>query len=282
MQEQPPFEIKFDPYILAVSSDKGGVGKSLTAENLGYLLSQEVEVLVIDLDIQANLTNTYYSDADPELVKGSETLFEEESYLSWVPAFVDGEPSKSLFISPVNSRFGPSLNAANGRAGVEQTIINAIKHTKHNFKVIIFDTPPQPRAIQKNAALAAAHLVLLLVTDDANSFKGGLGLVQAVSKINDNNPSILMIQNLYQKARKSLNTQAVEWGHAAVNSINEYKEEKGSRIKPFTFVMLEQVIPMAAIASDAHSNGFPIDLVAPKCTTNIAHKELLKTIKEYM
>lgn len=282
MQETAPYQKKHDPFILGISSDKGGVGKTFTTENIAYLFSLECKVLVIDLDLQANLTSTYYSDADPEDVKGSETIFDEEPLLSFVPALIDGKPSKTLFICVVNSRFGPALNAANGRAGVEHLLMEAIKHTDHDFDVIIIDTPPAPRSIQKNNTLAAAHLVLLLVTDDANSFKGGLGLVQAVSKINDNNPTILMIQNLYQKARKSLNTQAVEWGNAAVDSINEYKAEKGSRIKPFNFVLLPQVIPMAAIASDAHSNGFPIDLVAPKCTTNIAHKQLLTTIKEYM
>ena len=281
MQEKPPFTPKLVPFVLGVSSDKGGVGKTLTTENLAYLFSLECKVLVIDLDLQANLTTTYY-DADPEEVSGSETIFAEEPYLSFVPAIINGEPSETLFVSVVNSRFGAALNSVNGRAGVESLLKEAIQHTKHDFAVILVDTPPAPRSIQKNNTLAASNMVLVLVTDDSNSYKGALGLVQATSKINENDPKILMVQNMYQKARKSLNSQAVEWSQAAVDAIEEYKTEKGSRIKPFEFVSLEMKIPMAAIASDAHSNGYPVDIAAPKSSTNIGLKELLKTIKEYM
>jgi cellulose biosynthesis protein BcsQ len=282
MLAKPPFVPSIVPYVLGVSSDKGGVGKTFTTENLAYLFSLECKVLVIDLDLQANLTATYYSDADPEDVAGSETIFAEDPFLSYVPAIINGEPSETLFVSVVNSRFGAALNGVNGRAGVESLLKEAVEHTKHDFAVILVDTPPAPRSIQKNNTLAASNMVLVLVTDDSNSYKGALGLVQATSKINENSPKILMVQNLYQKARKSLNGQAIGWSEAAVAAIEEYKIEKADRIKPFDFESLALKVPMAAIASDAHSNGYPVDIAAPKSTTNIALKDLLTIIKEHM
>lgn len=293
MQEKPPFEKKYeffpqkkyDPFIICVSSDKGGVGKTFTAENLAYLTSLECKVLVIDLDLQANLTSTYYLDADPEDVKGSETIFAEEPYLSFVPARINGEDSKTLFVSVVNSRFGTALNAANGRPGVEKLLEEAIRHTEHDFAVIIVDTPPAPRSIQKNNALSAAHMVLSVVTDDVNSFQGCIGLVQAVSKINDNNPTILMIQNKIKTTWTKINSHSADWGGFTVNEIAEYQERRGDRIKPFRFILLDSVIPEAADANEAHNSRCPVDLYSlksRKSTTNTAHKELLKTIKGYM
>lgn len=269
---------------MCVSSDKGGVGKTFTAENLAYLTSLECKVLVIDLDLQANLTSTYYLDADPEDVKGSETIFAEEPYLSFVPAHINGEESKTLFVSVVNSRFGTALNAANGRPGVENLLKEAIRHTDHDFAVIIIDTPPAPRSIQKNNALSAAHMVLSVVTDDVNSFQGCIGLVQAVSKINDNQPAILMIQNKITTGRK-INSDSADWSGFTVNEIAEYQERRGDRIKPFKFILWDSVIPETADANMAHNKRCPIDLFnakSRKSTTNTAHKELLKTIKGYM
>lgn len=285
MQEQTPFQKKFDPFIICVSSDKGGVGKTFTAENIAYLTSLECKVLVIDLDLQANLTSTYYIDQDPEGVKGSETIFGDEPYLSFVPARINGEDSKTLFVSVVNSRFGAALNAANGRPGVERLLEEAIRDTDHDFAVIIVDTPPAPRSIQKNNALSSAHMVLSVVTDDVNSFQGCIDLAEAVSKINDNNPTILVIQNKIKTTWKRINSQSADWGGFTVNEIAEYKERKGHKIKPFQFILLDSVIPEAADANEAHNSRCPVDLYSNesrKSTTNAAQKELLKTIKGYM
>jgi cellulose biosynthesis protein BcsQ len=282
MQEKPQFSPKLKPFVLGISSDKGGVGKTFTTENLAYLLSKECKVLVIDMDSQGNLTNTYCSKARRNEVAGSETIFSDEPYLSFIPARIDGEDSETLFISVVNKRFAPALNDANNRAGVESLLKEAIEHTEHDFAVILIDTPPAPRSIQKNNTLAAANMILILVTDDTNSYSGAQDLVVTISKINENNPKILMVQNQYQAARKSLNRQADEWGKTAVTTIEKYKNAKAARIKPFDFILLEMKIPTAALASDAHNNALPVDIGAPKSSTNIGLKQLLTTIKEYM
>ncbi|MGM3218201.1 ParA family protein [Pseudomonas sp. PhalM4] len=276
--------------VITVTSDKGGVGKTTTTENVGYELSQTVipalgrkpKVLIVDVDPQHNLTNGFFAhDSDPELVSGSETIFSDNPQLSWSQALIGGEPAEGLFISVVNSRYGTAINSVNGRAGAERMILEAIDYTDHDFDFIIFDTQPAPHALAKHGALAAADIIILLVIDDVNSYKGALGIAQSTSRLNDNNPKILMIQNQFQKVRKSLNSQSVEWDNAAVEAIEEYKTSKAGRIKPFDFVSLDLKIPTASILSDAHSNGYPVALAKPSSPATKAFKDLVKTIVEH-
>lgn len=264
--------------LISVINDKGGVGKTTFVIELGYKLAAAgYKVLILDLDLQSNCTSFYCPDKNA--VKGVETIFSEEPTLSYVQAQVLGEAVDNLFISPSNDNLPGALHAASVKPGADSCLLEAIKYSQAGFHYILADCPPNPESLQKHNAARASDVIITPYITDINSVNGISGIIKSIARINEKEPVIRAPQNQYQKARKSLNRQTVDWA-AALNSNTEELQATSTRLKKFTFVLDDIKIPTAAIAADAHSNGYPLDIAAPKCSTNIALHEYTNMIIE--
>lgn len=258
------------PKILAFVNDKGGVGKTLLSQNISYLLSKSgKKVLLIDLDLQANSTSLYCPN--PESIPGVSSIFQEEPELSFLPALVVDELSDTLFISPANSMLDEAIRGAERLTGREYLLRDALEG--HDFDYVVLDCPPNPNCLQKDNALSCADEIIIPVKDDINSINGVSGIVKAVSRSNENDPTIRIVVNMLNRSRLSLNRQLEEWIQARSEKVEEFRAT-AKRAKPFTYIVEEIKIPNAAIAGDAQSNLYPLDIAAGKSSTNQALIEL--------
>jgi len=147
--------------VIALTNQKGGVGKTTTAVNLGVsLVQQGKKVLLIDADAQANLTMDKSFDVSQGIIHHSEG--------------VDLLPSNIEL-----SGFEVRLINAMSRERVLKTYVNEVKK---NYDYVLIDCMPSLGMITINA-LAAADSVIIPTQPHYLSAKGLELLLRSVSMV---------------------------------------------------------------------------------------------------
>lgn len=169
-------------HIIGVVNQKGGVGKTTTAINLGaYLAEHGKDVLLVDLDPQANASSglgVNYQDLDKgiyEALIGSHMVREIV-----MPTGIHGY------------RIAPSTPALAG-ANVELVDVDrrefrlsdALLEVKSDYDVILIDCPPSLGILTINGLVAADHL-LIPVQAEYYALEGLGQLLNTVSLVKEN------------------------------------------------------------------------------------------------
>lgn len=166
---------------IAIANQKGGVGKTTTAINLGQALHELTQrVLLIDADPQGSLT--VYSRLDPvELSEAGRTITE---------ALV-GEDDRPLSDVIVECEDGPDVIGASidlASAELELSRYGAqvlgvkLREVRERYDLVLIDCPPSLSILTANA-LTAADRVLIPVKTDRLSMQGVKLLLDTVAKI---------------------------------------------------------------------------------------------------
>ena len=169
--------------VIALTNQKGGVGKTTTAVNLGVALAQQgKKVLLIDADAQANLTMSLGYSRPDDLPDTLSTIMQD---------IIDDKPvdvSRSI----LHYDEGVDLLPSNIElSGLEVRLINAISResvktcineVKKNYDTVLVDCMPSLGMLTINA-LAAADSVVIPTQPHYLSAKGLELLLRSVSKV---------------------------------------------------------------------------------------------------
>ncbi len=168
--------------IISFANHKGGVGKTTTTASVGSILAnQGNQVLVIDLDAQANLTAS---------------LLHGEAESSIYNALTGNGPLPVVDISPNLHLVPASLSLAMADLELasamarERILAELIDEVKDNYDYILIDCPPSLGLLTLNAFTASNQIIIPLVAE-VLPFKG-----------------LTMINNFIDMVRKRLNPQA--------------------------------------------------------------------------
>lgn len=176
--------------VIAISNQKGGVGKTTTTLSLGVALSKlGKKVLLLDADPQGDLTVCmgYY---EQELNKNNQDKMKTiatviGSYINDVPLDINDvilHHEENIDLIPSNLDLSameiPLLNAMNR----EVVIKNCLKEVKDNYDYILIDCMPSLGMITINA-LAAADKVVIPVQTQYLSLKSVSQLMDSVSRV---------------------------------------------------------------------------------------------------
>ncbi|HUS14287.1 MAG TPA: ParA family protein [Chloroflexia bacterium] len=165
--------------VLAIANQKGGVGKTTTAVNLGvYLAAAGARVLLIDVDPQANATSSLGFDKHAMQTSIYDTL-------------VDSRPLREVIIPSgrMNLDLAPaSVQLAGAEVELvplmarEHRLARALDAVREQYHVVLVDCPPSLGLLTLNA-LAAANGVLIPLQSEYLALEGLMQLRRTIQLV---------------------------------------------------------------------------------------------------
>jgi chromosome partitioning protein len=249
--------------VLTVANQKGGVGKTTTAINLGTALAAIGEtVLIIDLDPQGNASTGLGIDRKNRILSTHDLLVNTSSISeSAVETLVPGlaiVPS-TLDLLGVEMELG----AEKDRAFRLRTQIEALNRQGAPFSYILIDCPPALNLLTINA-LAASDAILVPLQCEFFALEGLSQLIKTVEQVRESlNPRLTIhgiVLTMYD-ARNNLSTQVAA----------DVKRTMGDKV-------YDTMIPRNVRVSEAPSHGKPVLLYDLKCPGSQAYLKLASEI----
>jgi chromosome partitioning protein len=257
--------------VLVVANQKGGVGKTTTAINLGTALAAIGErVLIIDLDPQGNASTGLGIDRRKRRISTFDVMIGEEPLSAAVLA--TGVPR--LMIAPSTlDLLGVELEIAGSKDRAHR-LKNAVKRfideqryapNEERITYVLIDCPPSLNLLTINA-LTASHSVLVPLQCEFFALEGLSQLLSTVEQVQQTLNEELDIHGIILTMYDPRNNLAAQ----VVADVRGFMGDK----------VYNTVIPRNVRISEAPSHGKPVLLYDLKCAGSQAYLKLASEIIE--
>ena len=247
--------------IIAVTNQKGGVGKTTTAVNMASCLSEMGKrVLLVDMDPQGNATSGL-----GVRVSGGETVYDVLVNESDVHAAILPTEFDNLFVLPSSIDLSGAEIELVGVAGREVVLREALAGPKDEYDYIFIDSPPSLGLLTLNA-LTAADSVLVPIQCEYYALEG-----------------VGQLMNTLQLAKKRLNPGLAVEG--VILTMLDGRTNLGQQVvsevkRHFRGSVFATVVPRNVRLSEAPSHGLPINYYDAKSPGALAYRALAEELIE--
>lgn len=226
--------------VIAVTNQKGGVGKTTSAVNIAYYLAKAGKrVLLVDLDPQGNATSGLGIDKTNLETTMGEVLLQTATLET---AIVKTEHTK-LFLAPTTSHLANvEVELAKGDRKFTRLKL-ALQSVDDQYDIIIIDSPPSLSLLTVNGLIAAKY-ILLPVQAEFYALEGLGQLLETMKLVRKGmNPGLELLGVLptMMDSRTTLSNQV----HAEI-------------VKHFADKVFQTTIPRNIRLAEAPSHGVPI------------------------
>ena len=246
--------------VIAIANQKGGVGKTTTAINLGAALaSRDMWTLIIDCDPQANTTGGLGFPKDPS----RRTIYDALMLDVPLKELVLKTELEGLHLIPSNKNLVGATVELVDRPEREKALRNKMEKFRDDFNYILLDCPPALDLLTLNA-LVAADSVIVPVQCEYFALEGVSELLDTLIRVRRSHNHNLAVEGILL----TMFDERTNLSHQVRDDLRDF----------FGDQVFSTVIPRNVRLAEAPSFGKPILLYDPDCRGASSYLELAQEV----